>query len=321
MREFARARSANVRYVPLRSNLQLDDAEAVLTQARGNEKGLFGFPAQSNFSGIRHPLTLVFDAQRLGYRVLLDAAAFLPTSKLSLSTYPADFVALSIYKITGYPTGVGALVARRDAIAELERPWFAGGTVEYASIQHDAHLLKNRNGEGFEDGTPAFLSISAVNDGLEFLDEIGMDRVTWHVESLSREFIERLRALRKRDGRQLAIIYGDGSNRGGTVAFNLLDSRGHAIPFGYVVDRARNEGVSLRGGCFCNPGASEVAFNFPSGKFRKCLANAADNGYTIERVSRCLGADTAVGAVRASMGIPTNRRDIARALSVIATFA
>jgi selenocysteine lyase/cysteine desulfurase len=187
--------------------------------------------------------------------------------------------------------------------------------------QHDTHLLRSHNGEGFEDGTPAFLSISAVKDGLDLLDEIGMDRVSRHVENLSQSFIDDLRRLRRRDGKPLVAIYGEGGNRGGTIAFNLLDSCGRAIPFDHVVERARNEGVSLRGGCFCNPGASEVAFNFPREKSRNCLASVSENGFSIERFSRCLGDETPVGAVRASMGIPTNRRDIDRALSVVATFA
>ena len=138
IREFARAKSAPVRYVQLDNELRLaSPLTALRTFAAG---GLFGFPAQSNFSGVKHPLSLISDARRLGYTVLLDAAAFLPSNRLSLRRYPADFVALSIYKITGFPTGVGALVARRESLARLIRPWFAGGTVEYASVQHGTHL-------------------------------------------------------------------------------------------------------------------------------------------------------------------------------------
>src|SRR5205085_6847584 len=115
-------------------------------------KGLFAYPAQSNFSGVRHPLSLVRYAQARGYRVLLDAAALVPTSRLSLRAVPADFVALSFYKMFGYPTGLGALIARHDALDRLRRPWFSGGTVEFVSVHHAAHLLKD-GVEAFEDGT------------------------------------------------------------------------------------------------------------------------------------------------------------------------
>ena len=47
------------------------------------------------------------------WKVLLDAAAFVPTQPLDLSACPADFVAVSFYKMMGYPGGVGALLVRR----------------------------------------------------------------------------------------------------------------------------------------------------------------------------------------------------------------
>jgi selenocysteine lyase/cysteine desulfurase len=54
-----------------------EDLRAALGRgrARGRRRGLFGYPAQSNFSGVQHPLTWVGDAQGAGYDVLLDAAA------------------------------------------------------------------------------------------------------------------------------------------------------------------------------------------------------------------------------------------------------
>jgi selenocysteine lyase/cysteine desulfurase len=320
VREFAHARGALVHYIPLDDELRLVSPRQKLARCRSANSGLFGFPAQSNFSGVKHPLSLIDKAQRLGYMVLLDAAAFLPTNRISLTQYRPDFVALSIYKVTGYPTGVGALVARRDSLKKLRRPWFAGGTVEYASVQHESHLLADR-AEGFEDGTPAFIDIAAVSDGLSFLEEIGVDRIGSHVSRHARRFIGELSMMRRRDGSKLACIYGplDSENRGATIAFNVISRRGVVVPFARVVERARNEGVSLRGGCFCNPGASEAAFHFPANAARACLERAGKR-FTIDKFSACLGPSIPVGAVRASMGIATNDRDVDRALAVIASF-
>ena len=129
IREYARQRRAPITYLPLESDLRLTHPAAALTRLSSAGAGLFAFPGQSNFSGIRHPLSLVRQARRLGFDVLLDAAALVPSHPLSLRACPADFVVLSFYKLFGYPTGVGALVARRDALRRLRRPWFAGGTV------------------------------------------------------------------------------------------------------------------------------------------------------------------------------------------------
>lgn len=76
---------------------------------------LFAFPAQSNFSGQRYPLSWVkkiqgqsmFAGCHGNWYVLLDAASFLTTSTIDLTECQPDFVVLSFYKIFGYPTGLG----------------------------------------------------------------------------------------------------------------------------------------------------------------------------------------------------------------------
>ena len=62
-------------------------------------------------------------------------AAFVPTSRLDLSRGKPDFVPITWYKVFGYPTGVGGLLARRPALARLRRPWFSGGTIVAANVQ------------------------------------------------------------------------------------------------------------------------------------------------------------------------------------------
>ena len=106
IREIARARGADVRYARLDDELRLDDEEGLLTRA--SAPSLYAFPAQSNFSGVQHPLGVIDAAQRAGYAVLLDAAAFVPTNPLRLDVVRPEFVALSFYKMFGYPTGLGA---------------------------------------------------------------------------------------------------------------------------------------------------------------------------------------------------------------------
>jgi molybdenum cofactor sulfurtransferase len=86
--------------------------------------------AQSNVSNCKAPLSLVNYASSLGYDVVLDAAAFAPTSVFSLEETRADALAVSFYKMFGFPTGVGALVVKKSFLERLRRPWFAGGNVE-----------------------------------------------------------------------------------------------------------------------------------------------------------------------------------------------
>src|SRR5689334_22760304 len=140
LREFARTRHARTTYVPsVPPDLRVptDSVRAALSRGRG----LFAYPAQSNVTGVQHPLEWVELAQQQGYDVLLDCAAFLPTNLIDLSVVRPQYVIVSWYKLFGYPTGVGALVARRDALARLRRPWFSGGTIRVASVRGDWHAM------------------------------------------------------------------------------------------------------------------------------------------------------------------------------------
>ncbi len=324
VREFARRAGARITYLPLDAGLRLDDPDpklAAAATAAGERPRLFAYPAQSNFTGVKHGLELVASAQALGFDVLLDAAAFVPTNRLSLRRVPADFTVISFYKVFGYPTGVGALVARRNALEKLHRPWFAGGTVDFASVQNDTHQLRS-GAERFEDGTPDFLGLAALIPGLEFMEQMDMDRLAEHVRVLAGELLEALTSLRHTNGKPMVVVYGPPTmdRRGGTVAFNVLDAAGRPISYAIVEDRAREAGVSVRGGCFCNPGAGERAFDLPADEAARCF-RATAQGFTLERFAECMGADIAVGAVRASVGMATNSDDIRRLEKTIASFA
>jgi len=323
IREYARRAGASLRTLPLEGEvapcLRLREPKVVLEdEAARGRTGLVAFPAQSNFSGVRHPLELVAEARSLGFDVLLDAASFAGSCALSLRRCPADFVALSFYKLFGYPTGLGALVARREALARLRRPWFAGGTVTYASVQADSHRWRP-GAEGFEDGTPGFLDVGALEPGFALLDEVGMDRLGAHVARLTARLLEGLLALHHRDGAPLVVVYGprDDVDRGGVVTFNVCNGDGSVRPYGEVEEAARRAGVAVRGGCICNPGAAEVAFGYEPARATECL-RLLGAAFTVARFAECLGRP--VGAVRASLGLANDERDIDRLIAVVGAF-
>ena len=320
IREFALTRGADVAYIPIGHDLRVADLESELAGADPERNNLFAYPAQSNFSGVQHPLEWIDLARGLGYRVLLDAAAYVPTSRLDLARVKPDFLVISFYKMFGYPTGVGALIARRDALATLRRPWFGGGTVRFASAQNRVHIMY-RDAAAFEDGTLNFLDISAVPAGLEYLERIGMDRVHAHVMALTAMLLERLTALRHSNGAPLVRIYGPQttSGRGGTVAFNLLGTDGAVIDCRLVEAAAIEAGISLRTGYFCNPGAAEASFELPEDEARRCFEELAGDSFTLHQFSACLD-DKPVGAVRVSVGLSSNDKDIERLVAMLEGF-
>ena len=233
IREFARARQAAITYVPLLlPEMRAEEARLLenLELASPGAPNLFAYPAQSNFSGVQHPLEWIPQAKALGWDVLLDAAAFVPTNRLDLGQWHPDFVSISFYKMFGYPTGVGCLVARREALARLRRPWFAGGTITVASVQGDRYFLAE-GAPAFEDGTPDFLGLPGVGIGLRHLRETGVDLIHTRCRCLTGWMIRELVALQHSNGRPLVRLYGpaDTARRGATVALNLYDRDGRMI--------------------------------------------------------------------------------------------
>src|SRR5215211_5264599 len=100
IREFAHARGAEVTYIPIAlpdMRVDVSRLSRELSQPSKDGHNLFAYPAQSNFSSVKHPLDWIDEAHKHGWDVLLDAAAFVPTNKLDLSVVKPDFVTISFY--------------------------------------------------------------------------------------------------------------------------------------------------------------------------------------------------------------------------------
>jgi selenocysteine lyase/cysteine desulfurase len=319
IREFARRAQAPVSVLPLDTELRLDGGPASLRASVDRQgEGLFAFPQQSNFSGVLHDLSLIDEARALGCDVLLDAAAAGPSGGLSLREHAADFVVCSFYKLFGLPTGVGALIAKKSALGRLRRPWFSGGTVEFVSVAHGRHALRTGH-DGFEDGTANFLGLAAIDSGFAFLARMPRPCLRAHIRSQMQHFLGLAAALRHRNGAPLVRLYGPRGmeQRGGIAAFNVLENDGCVLPYEHVERLAREHGVAIRGGCFCNPGAAEKAFGFDALGADRCF-DQLEGSFSVEAFRSCVGHAATVGALRLSVSAPTTHDDIARAVALIA---
>ncbi len=314
IREFARMKRCRTTYVPvLLPDMRVDTGELTSHLERPARTGhrLFAYPAQSNFSGVQHPLDWIPLAQEHGWDVLLDAAAFTPTNRLDLRRWRPDFVSQSFYKVFGYPTGVGCLIARKAALAKLHRPWFAGGTITVASVQGDRYYPAEGEA-GFEDGTPNYLSLPAIEFGLQYISDIGVDMIHDRVRCLTGWLIEQLIGLEHVNGMPLVRIYGPRSDkrRGGTVTFNLYDREGRAIDHRDVEQRANAANISLRTGCFCNPGGGEIALGITGTELSSCFRQPEhETHFTVDDFRLCIDGKS-TGAVRVSLGLASNLADV-----------
>ncbi|RDW64751.1 hypothetical protein BP6252_10402 [Coleophoma cylindrospora] len=228
---------------------------------------LFAYPAQSNLSGKRHPLSWP-ERARTHYRqrysrtyTLLDASALVSTSPLNLKETRPDFVSLSFYKIFGFPD-LGALLVRKDSGRILQlRKYFGGGTVNMVLVLNKQwHAPKMAIHESLEDGTLPFHNILAL--------DIAMD-------THERLLYEGLARLRHANGEPVCRIYSTGfaskdpHAQGPVVAFNVRTAFGTWVSNSEVMSLATVQGFHLRTGGVCNPGGIASLLNLSPGEMQR----------------------------------------------------
>lgn len=297
LREIARRKGAIIRYAPLLADFSFDE-EAVtqrLAHPRSKHHRLFGFPAMSNYSGTVHSLEWVHIAQSYGWDVILDAAAFLANNNLDLSMIKPEFVPMSFYKLFGFPTGIGALVVRKDAFDRLHKRWFAGGTLSFASVGFDTYTLESTYAAQFEDGTPNFQMIPTVTKGLAWLQSLGDRRV--HANKIAGTLRDEISDLSA--GSASIAVHSPPDTS--IVTFSVLREETclSAVSFEKAADV---HDIQVRTGCFCNPGPNEMAMGYLQDKPFHAEV------FTLEHVRAYSGKEP-LGAIRASFGYANTQED------------
>jgi selenocysteine lyase/cysteine desulfurase len=156
------------------------------------------------------------------------------------------------------------------------------------------------------------VALPAIAFGLEYIASIGIDTIHKRVSYLTARLVNGLIDLRHSNGAALVRIYGPRSEtrRGGTVTFNLYDRDGRAIDHRDVEARANAAGISLRTGCFCNPGGGEIALGITGTELASCFHQPEHETHlTIDDFRMCIDGKS-TGAVRVSLGLVSNLADV-----------
>ncbi|KAM4607640.1 molybdenum cofactor sulfurase [Polymixia lowei] len=303
--------------------------EALGEDSSGQTPHLFCYPAQSNFSGRKYPLSHVkgIQARRLypacdhrgHWFVLLDAASHVSCSPLDLQGCPADFIPISFYKMFGFPTGLGALLVRNETAALLKKTYFGGGTAAAYLAGEDYFMQTANISDRFEDGTISFLDIVALNHSFEALYKItgGMDNIQLHTFGLARYTYMLLSCLCHGNGRPVAQMYTEGqfespSTQGAILNFNLMDCSGQMIGFSQVDKLASLYNIHVRTGCFCNTGACQHFIGITDKRMKQNLQAGHVCGDSMDLVD---GQPT--GSVRVSFGYMSTFEDCQNFLNFI----
>ncbi|NXE76255.1 MOCOS sulfurase, partial [Cochlearius cochlearius] len=281
---------------------------------------LFSYPAQSNFSGTKYPLSWIQDIKSGKlcpikipgkWFVLLDAASYVSSSPLDLGVHQADFIPISFYKIFGFPTGLGALLVNNRIAPLLRKTYFGGGTAAAYLAGEDFYFPRKSIAERFEDGTVSFLDIIALKHGFDVLEKLtgGMEKIKQHTFALAHYTYTVLSTLKYANGAPVVRIYSDTdfSNpdlQGPIINFNVLDENGEVIGFSQVDKMASLYNIHVRTGCFCNTGACQMHLGISNEDIQKNLQAGHVCGDDIDLVD---GRPT--GSVRISFGYMSSFED------------
>jgi len=280
------------------------DLDALETRLRQNPKPrLLALSCASNVTGVKTPMVEVLEhAQDAGVPVLFDGAQILAHEKLDFASLPGggpDYFAGAGHKAYA-PFGSAFLLARRDLL-DSAPPWLpGGGTVR---LVEDDRILWAESPDRHEGGTPNVPGAIALAAALDFLDATDMHEADARERRLFQRMFDGLSAL---DG-----VHPLGPettrDRVGVLSFAVDDWSPAALATALDAEY----GVGVRHGCFCaHPYLLELLGLDWDAKFLQAIRDGAStNGPGIP------------GAVRASLGIYNDDRDVEVLLDAVATLA
>jgi cysteine desulfurase / selenocysteine lyase len=233
----AKRKGANLKFVGLNADGTLDmgQFESLLRES----PKMVAFTHCSNVLGtINDVRSMCAKARAAGAITVVDGAQSAPHMPVDVGSIGSDFYAYSGHKMLG-PTGIGALVAKKDLLEDMD-PFHGGGEM-IREVFLD-HSTWNDVPYKFEAGTVNIADAIGLGAAVDYLNAIGMDKVREHEVKLLRYAMETLSKVKE------FRAYGpeDTARRGGVISFNYADVHPHDLAT--VLDE---EGIAIRSGHHC----------------------------------------------------------------------
>ncbi len=233
----AAEKKATLRFIPITSDGHLDLSN--LDELINAKTKLVAFTHMSNVLGTISPVAeIVARAKAVGAVTVVDGAQSVPHMPVDVQALDCDFYAFSGHKMLG-PTGIGVLWGRRELLEEMP-PFLTGGDmIRDVTL---AHSTWNDLPWKFEAGTPSIAEGIGLGAAVDYLQNLGMEKVRQHEIELTAYALEKMTAIPELE------IYGplDAQQRGGIIAFNLGEVHPHDLAT--LLDR---EAIAVRAGHHC----------------------------------------------------------------------
>ena len=235
--QVAQRTGADCRFIRITEDgrLDMDHAEELIT----DDTAIVSAVHVSNSLGTVNPVgELTSLAHDHGAFSFIDGAQAVPNRPVDVEEIDADFYAFSGHKMAG-PTGIGVLYGKKHLLEEMEPYLYGGGMIRKVTFEDSTWADLPWK---FEPGTPPIAEGIGLHAAVDYLDEIGMDRIEEHERQLTAYAYER---LSEEDDVE---IYGPepGPDRGGLVGFNVDGVHAHDL-----ASIMNDHAVAIRAGDHC----------------------------------------------------------------------
>ncbi|UTW58889.1 cysteine desulfurase [Kordiimonas sp. SCSIO 12603] len=239
----AEEKGATVKAVPVLEDGSLDmDAYRSMLNERTK---MVAFTHVSNSIGTqtdaKEIIRLAHDA---GALTLIDGCQAAPHLKIDVQDLDADFYAFSAHKMYG-PTGIGVIYGK-EALLDAMPPWQGGGDM-ISTVTFEKTTF-NDLPHKFEAGTPNIAGGIGFDHAIEFMNEIGVERIAAHEADLLKYATEQLSAMNS------VRLIGTAPKKGALISFVMEHAHPHDI--GTILDQ---QGIAVRAGHHC---AQPIMDNF-----------------------------------------------------------
>ncbi len=233
--QLAKSKKAILKYIPLQldGTMTLEDIKATIT----NKTKIVAMTHVSNVLGTVNPIKEVVKiAHQNGAIVVVDGAQSVPHKKVDVGDLDCDFLAFSGHKMCG-PTGIGVLYGKKELLEKMEPIEFGGEMIDFVDLYDSTWKeLPWR----FEAGTPIIAGAIGLGAAIDFLQDVGLEKIEKHENDLFEYAMERVQDI------QGFTMYGPKINHSSLISFNLDNIHPHDVST--VLDI---EGIAIRAGHHC----------------------------------------------------------------------
>jgi len=234
----AKEKEIEIRWIKVDDDgyLDLSNFDALIDGAK-----LLSFAAMSNVLGTFTPAKELSErAHAAGAKVLIDASQYTPHSQTDVQELGADFLTFTGHKLLG-PMGIGVLWGKEEILDSM--PPFLGGGEMILNVTKEGFSTNDLPWK-FEAGTPMVAEAAGLGAAIDYLNEIGMDKVRSHEISLMEYALTKL----QNDFGDSITIFGpkDAAKRGGVLSFSFEGAHPHDIA--QILDE---DNICIRAGHHC----------------------------------------------------------------------